>query len=167
MLRLCAPLLTAWFASLCQAPLADDVKETPKRPIRLSLKVVEKVVKTGVVPEFKLILRNEGTAAEQVIDLTGGRRPDLQHTYYQLEVVQQGKAVVLPRSVSDPGPIADQNFLELEAGKKVAFKLRRFALALGKLPPGEYQARIRFWQDPLQPAQTAYFSPYAEFTVQE
>jgi hypothetical protein len=47
----------------------------------------------------------------------------------------------------------------------VTFELARFAAALGRLPPGKYRARIRFWQDPSRPARSAVFSPYAEFTV--
>lgn len=55
----------------------------------------------------------------------------------------------------------------MKPGEKVTFELTRFAAALGMLPPGQYQARVRFWQDPFQPATTGLLSPCAELTVPE
>jgi hypothetical protein len=164
--RLFALLLASCVGCLAATAMADD-KEPPKRPIRLLFKVARKTIKIGEVPRFKLTIRNEGDAPERIIDLSGGRRNDLQDTYYDLEVTQGGKAVDIPRGISDPGPIGEKDFLKLKAGEKVTFELTRFAAALGRLPAGEYQARIRFWQDPGQPAKSAFFSPYAEFKVRE
>jgi hypothetical protein len=47
----------------------------------------------------------------------------------------------------------------------VTFELTRLAVGLQFLPPGTYRARARFWQDPYQPWESAFFSPHAEFTV--
>jgi len=159
-------LVAACFAYLHSTALADE-KEPPKRPIRLSLDAVANTVKVGEEPKFKLTVRNEGDAPQRIIDLRGGRRHDLQDTYYDLEVRQGGKVVAVPRAVSDPGIIDDGDFLTLKMGEKVTFELTRFAPALGSLPPGKYQARIRFWQDPSQSAKSAIFSPDAEFTVRK
>jgi hypothetical protein len=69
--------------------------------------------------------------------------------------------------ISDPGPPLEQDFLELKAGEEVTFELTRFASGLGWLPPGKYQARVRFRQDPLASLESDLFSPCAEFTVFE
>jgi hypothetical protein len=166
MLRLFALPVAACLGCLGFTAMAD-AQEPPKRSIRLSLEAGGKPVKFGEVPKFKLTVRNEGDAPERIIDLSGGRRADLQDTYYGLEVTQGGKAVDLPRAISDPGPLGEKDFLNLKAGETVTFELTRFAAALGKLSPGKYRARVRFWQDPLQPATSAFLSPYAEFTVRE
>jgi hypothetical protein len=166
MLRLFALLASVSIGCLGGRALADD-KDPPKRPIRLSLEASGKTVKSGEVPKFKLTIRNEGDAPERIIDLSGGRRADLQDNYYDLEVTQGGKTVDIPRAISDPGPIVEKDYLSLKPGEKVTFELTRFAAALGKLPAGTYQARVRFWQDPFQSAKTAVFSPYAEFVVRD
>jgi hypothetical protein len=141
---------------------ADKVRE---RPISISLEAVDKAIKKGTVPKFRLTIRNEGTAPERVIDLRS-RRSDLQDTYYHLAITQDGKAVSLPRAISDP-PISDRDFLTVKPGEKVTFELTRFAIALEKLLPGKYEVRVRFWQDPRQSSKTGLFSPSAEFVVQE
>ncbi len=161
-----SPQLSATLlASLCSLNLAGDPPAT-KRPLQLSLEAMDKTVKQGQVPRFKLTCRNRGSSPDRILDLGDGRRSDLQDTYYDLEVTKEGKAVNIPRAISDPGFITDKDFLMLKPGQKVTFQFTRFAAALERLPPGTYQARIRFWQDPLQEATTAFHSPYAEFMVE-
>jgi hypothetical protein len=135
--------------------------------VSLSLEPVEKAVKRGTSPRFHLTIRNEGNNAEQVIDLCGGRRADLQDTYYDLEVTQGGKTVDIPRIISDPGPIGEKDFVILKPGEVVTFELSRFATSLESLLPGKYQARVRFWQDSLKSFRTSFFGPAAEFVVHE
>lgn len=169
----CCVCENTWKAAIGETPTrffgqyAVDDKEPPNRTIKLFFETADKIVKKGTVPKFKLTINNEGKAPEQVIDLSGGRRPDLQDTYYELEVTQDGKMVDLSRAISDPGPIGENDYRKVGAGEKVTFDLTRFATAIEKLPTGRYQARIRFWQDPLQSAKSAFFSPYAEFSVKE
>jgi len=138
-----------------------------KRPIHLSLEALTATVKRGDVPTFKLTVRNEGDTSERIIDLSGGRRGDLQDTYYDLEVSQGGKQVDMSRMISDSGPVIEQDFLELKPGEEVSYELTRFASGLGWLPHGKYQARVRFRQDPLGSLEEDLFSPSAEFTVRE
>ena len=137
----------------------------PKPPIKLSLEAINKTVMSGAVPKFRLTIKNQFKDPERVIDLRGGRRNDLQDTYYDLEVEHDGKPVSLPRAISDPGPISKEDFLTLKPGEHVTFELSRFALALEQLSPGKYKARVRFWKDPSKPSKSSLFSPYAEFTV--
>jgi hypothetical protein len=166
MLRLFTFLTAAYLAGVGCTAIADE-KHPPMRPIRLALEAVPKTIKAGEVPKFELTIRNQGDAAEDVIDLTAGRRADLQDTYYDVNITQDGKAVEVPRAISDPGPIGEKDCLKLKPGDKATFELTRFAAALDRLPPGKYQARVRFWQRPDQPFTSAFFSPYAEFTVRE
>ena len=146
--------------------LNDKSPTTP--PIRLSLKADVKAVKVGEVPKFTLTIHNEGDGPERVLDLSGGRRRDLQDTYYDLEVSQDGRVLVdIPRMISDPGPVQENDFLDLKPGEKLELEFTRFAVGLQFLPPGEYQARIRFRQYPLQLSNSDFFSPYAGFTVRQ
>ena len=149
---------------VCSCSMGQE-KEPAKRPIRLSLEVINKTIRPGETPKFKLTLHNEGKDPERIIDV--GSRPDLQDTYYDLQVTQGDKVVSVVRAISDPGPIAEEDFLELKPGEKVTFQLTRFAAALESLLPSKYEARILFWQNPLLPAKTAYFSPSATFTVEK
>jgi hypothetical protein len=126
---------------------------------------VQATVKAGEVPKFRLTIRNAGEAPERIIDLSGGRRGDLQDTYYDLEVKQSGKRVEIPRAISDPGPISKADFLDLKPGEDVTFEFTRFAAALQSLPPGEYRARIRVVPHPYHSAASALYSPYAQFKV--
>jgi hypothetical protein len=77
------------------------------------------------------------------------------------------KAVDLPGEPPARGPITDKDFLTLQPGKSVTLELSRFALALEKLPPGEYSARVRFWQDPRRSSKAGILSPAAEFVVRK
>jgi hypothetical protein len=135
------------------------------RTISLSLEPAESTIKKGVPPRFQLTLRNEGRQDERVIDLSNGRRRDLQHTYYDLEVTQEGKPVNLPRAISDPGPVMDDDYLLLKPGAMVTFELSRFPFELEWLPRGRYQARVRFWQNPSQSYTTSFYSPAVEVVV--
>ena len=95
------------------------------------------------------------------------RRHDLQHTYYDLKVTRDGKPVDLPRAISDPGLIGDDDFVSLLPGGSVTFVLSNFPQPLEELPPGSYQASVRFWQDPYQSRETSYNSPEVTFTVRK
>jgi hypothetical protein len=146
---------------------ADDDKGQTKRTISLSPEAVEGAVKRGAVPKFRLTIRNTGKQPKQVLDVRDGRRRDLQHTYYDLEVTDGEKVVDLPRAISDPGPISDRDFVALKPGEAVTVHLSDFAPALERLPPGRYKARVRFWQDPYKSRKTSFLSPPAEFVVRE
>jgi hypothetical protein len=152
-------------AALAQARRALDEAARQDRPLSLSLEVVPPEAVAGTTPAFRLSVKNTSERAEKVLDIR--RRPDLQDTYYDLEVTKDGKPVDLPRAVSDPGPINDEAFLSLPPGDSVTFVLNRFAQALAQLPPGRYQACVRFWQDPYQGHETSYSSPPVSFTVRK
>lgn len=135
-------------------------------PIRLSLRADVAAVRAGEVPAFTLTVHNDGDRPERVLDLSGGRRRDLQDTYYELEVWRAGRVLAdIPRMISDPGPVREDDFVVLGPGGKLELAFTRFAAGLQFLPPGEYRARIRFRQYPLQPPARDLFSPFAAFTV--
>ena len=162
-----------FFAAVCfgcsRAPKLPDMvndMDPPERPLRLSLEVVAETVKVGEVPKFKLTIRNEGDRPERIIDLSAGRRADLQDTYYDLELRRDGRILVdIPRMISDPGPVRENDFFVLMPHETVTFELTRFAVGLQFLTTGKYQAQVRFWQDPYQSWESAFFSPPAEFTI--
>jgi hypothetical protein len=144
-----------------------DGKGRARSVISLSLAAVEKTIKRGTVPRFRLTIRNCGQDSQRVLDLRGGRRPDLHDTYCKLVVTEGDKAVDLPSAISDPGAISDNDFFDLKPGEAVTMDLSRFATMLERLPPGRYKARVRFWQDPYQSSKTSISSPAAEFVVRK
>lgn len=73
-------------------------------------------------------------------------RGDLQDTYFDLEVTHDGKLVDVPRIISDPGPIRDDDFVVLKPGESLTYELTRFASAWNQLPEGEYTAVAIFWR---------------------
>ena len=156
------------FADKHLGKLRAENEDEKMKSISLQLEAIERSVKAGVVPKFQLTLRNEGKAAVKVLDICDNRRVDLQDTYYDLEIRRGKELVKLPRAISDPGPISDDDFTSLGAGAKLSFKLTRFALALEELPPGKYKARVQFWKDPFQTSKTCcYYSSEAEFTFEK
>jgi hypothetical protein len=161
------PLLSVvsllWAACTFAACLDD--KDKRKKPLSVTLEPVTKTVKKGTVPKFLLTIRNDGKAPEKVVDIR--RRVDLQHTYYDLEVLQDGKVLELPRMISDPGPVSDEDWATLKPGQKITFQLVHFPTLLERLPPGKYIARVQFWQDPFQSSRTKYPSTEAESTVEK
>lgn len=165
MSRTGAILAIALLSGCAPADIPPDEEDQTKRTISLLLEESEKSVKRGSVPNFQLTIKNTGNEAERVIDLRDDRRADLQDTYYELEVTKGGNPVDVPRMISDPGPISDKDFVTLKSGETVTFDFSRFALALQSLPPGMYQARVRFWQDPYRSWKTSFRSPPAEFVV--
>jgi hypothetical protein len=112
--------------------------------LSLALKAVAESIPVGTVPVFQLTIKNVGEASERILKPRG----DLQDTYYDLEVMKDGQPLMLPRAISDPGPLSDEDYITLEAGRTVIFRFTWFALAVHNLPPGDYEARIRFFQEP-------------------
>jgi hypothetical protein len=151
--------------ALEEASRAMQNNDPQDRPLSLALEVIERDVRAGTTPSFRLTVTNASKAPQKVLDIR--KRRDLQHTYYDLEVSQDGKPVRLPRAISDPGPITDADYLTLAPGDSVTFVLERFPAPLKDLPPGTYQASVRFWQDPLRSDRTAYNSSGVTFSVQE
>jgi hypothetical protein len=151
--------------ALRQAELAQRAAEekVPARPLSLSLEVAEQEIKAGTIPTFRLTVKNASREPQKVLDIR--ERRDLQDTYYDLEITTDGKPVKLPRAISDPGPIANRDFLALPPQESITFVLKDFPVDLKELPPGSYQASVRFWQDPYQSSRTSYRSREATFTV--
>lgn len=140
-----------------------DVAQIPsKRPLVLDLQPVKEPFKSGTVPAFRLTIRNEGKVAEKVLKLRG----DLQDTYFDLKVTKDGKPVNLPRAISDPGPITNDDYVTLQPGQKVTYDLTRFATALDRLSPGEYKATVRYWP-PSEASEKSYHSPEAKFNIEK
>lgn len=153
--------LSCLWAAPGQHALAE---ESGSSSFSLLLRAANTRIKAGTVPSFTLTILNQSAKPEKILDISNGRRNDLQHTYYDLEILREGKRVDLPRAISDPGPISEKDFLVLHPDQKVTFDLRSFPILFEKLPPGNYTARVRFWQNPYDLATRSYSSE-AEFTV--
>jgi hypothetical protein len=143
------------------ALLAQEKK--PKPSLSLKLEAAKETIAAGTEPVLRLTIENVDKADEKILK----PRADLQDTYYDLVITKDGKPVKLGRAISDPGLIPEDGFLTLKPGKKITFEFSRYAVAVHYLPPGKYQAQIRFWQDPYKSHTTAIMSPSATFVVEK
>jgi hypothetical protein len=161
MFRLPSFLLVAILSLQVTGPAFSQAdKNPPMRPLVLKLEATKKAFAQGTVPSFRLTIKNDGKAAEKVLKLRG----DLQDTYFDLEVTQNGKSVSVPRAISDPGPFGDDDYTTLKPGKSLTYQLTRFASAWDRLPAGEYSAVVRFWR-PDEGYEKAYSSSEAKFKI--
>jgi len=113
-------------------------------------------VRVGSSPVFTLTLKNISGKAQRLLDVRNGRRGDLQYSYYQLILEQNGRSFdEVPAFVADPGPIAEDDLFALPPNAQVQFLLRT-QLVLEALPTGRYDThvRIRFAPDAGGPCQS-------------
>ena len=108
---------------------------------------------------------NVSDSVKKILDAE--HRINLQHAYYRLILTQKGGLPVknLLVSISDPAPIRGSDYIEIPPGGEKSFKFKTFPLLIKLLPPGVYEAYIRFWPIPYQ--STAYASPVVQFTITE
>lgn len=138
-------------------------RASTSRDLSMSLVATEPIFSLGTVPRFRLTFTNISDHTCRILDAE--RRVDLQHTYFNLVILKEGKPVDVPRAISDPGPVSDSDWLEIPPGRTKTFSLTNFPDRFEALPIGVYVAYIDFWRDPYQSHATAYQSPRARFTI--
>jgi hypothetical protein len=127
-------------ASTMSSGLRGSVPPCDRIDVRLS--VVQKVVKKGREPEFKLSVRNASEAAVQMLDTRQGRRRDLGDNYYVLVVrTRNEQDPEIPIIISDPGPMADTDFFTLLPSQQADLPVTT-PLVLDRLKGGMYRAYI-------------------------
>jgi hypothetical protein len=143
------------------AAAAGQDKPTTKKTFELSLRPVRSEKKSETNPVFMLTIRNVASTTQRVPDML--KRPDLEDTYYELEVFKGGKRVFVPHAIDDAEPIEDKDWLALAPGASVSVRLSNSASGWYELPPGSYKARVRFrfWQN----LHEDVYSPKAAFDV--
>ena len=135
--------------------------------VSASLATTRTEVQVGEKPQFALTLRNVGGKPVRVLDVRKGRRPDLQDNYFELVGLEDGRPVRTPIAISDPGPLSDSDFFELQPGQQATIERLSYKRELTALPPGDYEAAVLVWRDPMQPSATRCRSKGARFTVQK
>jgi hypothetical protein len=157
-------IIFAALAVACLAAFASAVEISHgTRDFALALQPIDSRISVGRAPRFRLTLTNISDHACRILNIE--RRRDLQDTYYDLIVIKNGRSVDVPRIISDPGPISDADWLQVPRGGTKTFTLTNFAHSYDTLPPGAYEAYVRFWRDPFQSHTSAYRSETAKFTV--
>jgi hypothetical protein len=131
--------------------MGDDARKSEATRVCVGLEAILRVevpkIKVGAEPQFVLSLRNTGKESLRILDVRGGRRSDLQDTYFEVLVQRQGQRVSLPRPICDPGPISEEDFFQLLPGVKEDIRLSEPCLDLTALKPGAYEAHVSLWPD--------------------
>ncbi len=124
-----------------------------------------KVIPQGQRPHFTLTVRNTGHSALRLLDTRHGRRTDLADTYFRLIVnTERGVVPDIPEVISDPGPIADDDYFALDRNETAQIPITS-PLALEALSGGAYVAHVVIWVDPFRLASRCR-SSYVDFLVQ-
>jgi hypothetical protein len=134
--------------------------------ISATLSATTPEVSRGHKPEFALTLSTTGARPMRVLDVRQGRRPDLQDSYFELVVLQRGRPVETPVAISDPGPVSASDFFDLRPGERTTLQHLSYTRALNELRPGEYEAVVLIWRNPMKPT-TRCRSKVARFTVKK
>jgi hypothetical protein len=112
------------------------------------LRVATGDVRSGSHPEFTLSVRNTSLSPLRLLDIRGGRRRDLGDTYYSLVIrTRDGKEPKTRRVISDPGAIADEDFVTIAPGEGMQVTVTT-SLVLESLQRGAYRAHVVVWVDP-------------------
>jgi hypothetical protein len=133
----------------------------------VSLTAVTPRVNVGERPQFAVAVSNATSRAVRILDVRSGRRSDLQHTYFELFVAKGQALIEVPMVISDPGPLSAGDFFDLEPGTKISLQRLSYTRELERLEPGDYQAFILFWRNPMEPHTTRCRSTKARFSVQK
>lgn len=135
------------------------------RAAKVSVATSTAAVRTGVRPQFSVIVANKRDRPMRVLDVRNGRRSDLQHFYFELVIVEGRKVVDLPIAISDPGPMSDADYAVLKPGERMEIRSLSYTRSTEQLPPGTYSAFILFWQNPDTPHTSRCRSSEARFVV--
>lgn len=135
--------------------------------ISVSLTAVTPRVKFRERPKFAVAVSNATNRAVRILDVRNGRRPDLQVSYFELFVARGHTVIDVPAAISDPGDVASADFFDLEPGTRISLRDLSYTRELEGLGPGDYEAFILFWRNPMEPHTTRCRSTTARFVVQK
>jgi hypothetical protein len=121
----------------------------------------------GEARSHALTLSSTSASPVRMLDVRHGRRPDVQDNYFEVIVLQHGRPVETPIAISDPGPLSAGDFFDLRPGERTTLQHLSYARALDELRPGEYEAVVLVWRDPMEPPTTRCRSKAARFTVKK
>ena len=76
--------------------------------LKVELAVSPEAVAVGQIPEFTIKITNQTEMPVKVLDVRD--RPDLQHSYSDVEIVPLDNEVEVLLAISDPGPIGEEDF---------------------------------------------------------
>jgi hypothetical protein len=100
----------------------------------------------GGVPTFQIFVRNNGVVPCKVLDVR--KREDLKDNYAEMKILgPDDRPVEMPRMISDPGPIGEQDWVNLAPGQAIAFEHDGKPWGLNRLSAGRYKVQLRF-RDP-------------------
>jgi hypothetical protein len=139
--------------AVCSGVIVSVSAETPR-------------VKVGERPRFSARIHNTTKRSARLLDVSGAaRRPA--DSYFELFVARGASVVDTAITISDPGPLGDDDFFDLPSGAAAEIKDLSYSRSLNELPPGQYDAFLLFWRNPLSSHTTRCRSTVARFVVEK
>jgi hypothetical protein len=158
---------SVWLALMSGAQASNQPTLPLCTAIDVAVSTATPIVKRGTAPVFSVRVSNTGKVSTHVLNVRDGRRSDLQETYFELFVEEDGRVLDLPMAISDPGPVSADDYLHLRPGDYMEVRPLSYKRLLGRLAPGQYSAYVRFWRLPELPSTSGCRSSEARFRVSE
>jgi hypothetical protein len=139
---ICMKTIVAFLLAIAATVTMAAERSAPDFAVTLS--IVQPRIRVGEMPQFLMKVQ---ALAPLVRIMKLGERSDLRHNYAPITIKRDGKTIDTPMMISDPGPISDEDYLELKKGEELVFKHDGRPLSLTELAPGTYAAKVSVWPD--------------------
>jgi hypothetical protein len=137
----------------------------PCRTAEVTVSPITPTVRVGTRPQFSVAITNKSDRPIRLLDVPNGRRKDLEHSFFELFILEGSRLVDLPIAISDPTRPADTDYTVAEPGERIEVRTLSYTREAERLPPGKYSAFILFSQDPNMPYTSRCRSSEGRFVV--
>ena len=91
---------SVWLALMSGVQASNQATLPLCTAIDVAVSTATPIVKRGTAPAFSVRVSNTGKVSTQVLNVRDGRRSDLQETYFELFVAEDGRVLDLPMAIS-------------------------------------------------------------------
>lgn len=128
--------------------------------LQLTIKANPEVVDVGTQPALLVTFTNNSSKVTRVLDFP--KRHDLYKSYLRVGVYLGASSANATSAISDPGPIADRDYITLQPGQSVQMNYDMNEYGVFLLPPGDYTFNVGYfdeftdWDKPIATAKTTF-----------
>lgn len=122
--------------------------QTGSASIEMALTLTWGVKDKQEIPYFNITITNVSIERISVVDIRN--RLDFIDSFLDVEIVPTDNSFELSRMISDPNTVTDADFVELDPGEVLEFKLIELPIDYSELVPGKYVAQGKYRIDPVR-----------------